>query len=234
MNGLGARRRLFADDAEQGIAFVEMMVKRFDVLLMNPPFGDATPAAAIRLENDYPATRLDLFAAFCERLLDIATPEALIGAITPRDGFFKKTLTGWRELILKNRMPIVADLGIGVLDAATVRVATYILGPDDRRPHHCSSILWIFRTESVGFVRKSTIRNGLSQSIYPRSRRFRCLDFFIGCRNGSGRYMRTRNQSKISHAPHATAWGRLTMNDFVGFRSRFLLQILARNTRGLS
>ena len=129
MNGLGVRRRLFADDAEQGIAFVEMMVKRFDVLLMNPPFGDATPAAAIRLENDYPATRLDLFAAFCERLLDIATPEALIGAITPRDGFFKKTLTGWRELILKNRMPIVADLGIGVLDAATVRVATYILGP---------------------------------------------------------------------------------------------------------
>src|SRR5205807_2217817 len=61
------------------------------------------------------------------RLLTLATPRGLIGAITPRDGFFKKTLRGWRELVLQNHMIVVADLGIGVLDSATVRVAAYVI-----------------------------------------------------------------------------------------------------------
>ena len=75
----------------------------------------------------YNETRLDLFAAFTARLLTLASPRGLIGAITPRDGFFKKTLGGWRELVLQHHMTVVADLGIGVLDAATVRVAAYVI-----------------------------------------------------------------------------------------------------------
>jgi hypothetical protein len=94
---------------------------------MNPPFGQATPAAASYIEKVYPETRLDLFAVFCERLLALAHPDGLVGAITPRDGFFKKTLGGWRDLMLANRPTVVADLGIGVLDAATVRVAAYVI-----------------------------------------------------------------------------------------------------------
>jgi hypothetical protein len=127
VNGEGLRRRLFAEDAEQGIAFVEIAMRKFDVLLMNPPFGDATPRASDYLEKNYYDTRLDLFAAFCKRLIEMVTPDGLVGAITPRDGFFKKTLVGWRELVIANQMPLVADLGIGVLDGATVRVAAYIL-----------------------------------------------------------------------------------------------------------
>jgi hypothetical protein len=125
--GAGSRRRLFAEEAAQGFALADLVTMRFDVGLTNPPFGEATPDAAAYLELEYPSTRLDLFAAFCQRLLEFATPNGLIGAITPRDGFFKKTLVGWRELILRNQMSVVADLGIGVLDSATVRVAAYTI-----------------------------------------------------------------------------------------------------------
>jgi len=121
------RRRLFAEDTQHGIGLAQVACSRYDALLMNPPFGDATPEAARYLEERYPETRLDLFAAFCERLLELAQPGGLVGAITPRDGFFKKTLGGWRKLILANRLTVVADLGIGVLDTATVRVAAYVI-----------------------------------------------------------------------------------------------------------
>jgi len=127
VGGAGVRRRLFAGDAAQGIALIDLVRTRFDVALMNPPFGEATPGAAAYLEINYANTRLDLFAAFCERLLGLAEPGGLVGAITPRDGFFKKTLVGWRELVLAHHMPVVADLGIGVLDSATVRVAAYVI-----------------------------------------------------------------------------------------------------------
>jgi hypothetical protein len=38
-NGGGFQRRLFADDAAQGFAFIDLCRKRYDVVVMNPPFG---------------------------------------------------------------------------------------------------------------------------------------------------------------------------------------------------
>ena len=131
----GARRRLFVEDAVQGFALADLITQRFDVLLTNPPFGDATPTSSNYLERDYYETRLDLFSSFVSRLLDLANPGGLVGALTPRDGFFKKTLTGWRDLVLQNHLVVVADLGIGVLDAVTVRVATYVIARE-KSPDH--------------------------------------------------------------------------------------------------
>ena len=39
-NGQRLQRRLFTDDAQRGFAFVDLCQKRYDVVLMNPPFGD--------------------------------------------------------------------------------------------------------------------------------------------------------------------------------------------------
>ncbi len=121
------RKRLFSGDATQGIALIELLRSKYDILLMNPPFGEAAQSTSTYIEKYYYDTRLDLFAAFTARLLTLAGPRGLIGAITPRDGFFKKTLGGWRDLVLCHHMTLVADLGIGVLDAATVRVAAYVI-----------------------------------------------------------------------------------------------------------
>jgi hypothetical protein len=146
---IGLRRRLFAEDAAQGIALLDLVRIKFDVVLMNPPFGDATLNTVPYLEAKYPRTRLDLFAAFCERALALTHPNGIFGAITPRDGFFKKTLTGWRDLVLEHHLSVVADLGLGVLDAATVRVAAYVISKSKfDQPSHFIDLVDIPQRES--------------------------------------------------------------------------------------
>jgi hypothetical protein len=129
VNGRGTRRRLFADDAEQGIAFVETMGRKFDVVLMNPPFGAGSLVAKDEFERSYPRTKNDIYAAFVERGVELLPPRGMLGAITSRTGFFLSSFQRWREEILLNDAPpvVFADLGFGVLDSAMVEVAAYCL-----------------------------------------------------------------------------------------------------------
>jgi hypothetical protein len=123
----GVRRRLFAGDAAQGIALIDLVRTRFDVVLMNPPFGSCSLAAKDEFDSTYPRTKNDIYAAFVERGIQILRPHGLLGAITSRTGFFLSTFQKWREeILLREAVPIVfADLGNGVLDSAMVEVAAY-------------------------------------------------------------------------------------------------------------
>jgi hypothetical protein len=123
------RRRLFAGDAAQGIALIDLLRTRFDVVLMNPPFGAASLAAKKEFEKAYPRTKNDIYAAFVERGIRLLHPHGLLGAITSRTGFFLSSFQKWREdILLKEAPPIVfADLGYGVMDAAMVEAAAYCL-----------------------------------------------------------------------------------------------------------
>ncbi len=126
---VGVRRRLFADDAGQGIALIDLLRTRFDVVLMNPPFGACSLTAKKVFERSYPRTKNDLFAAFVERGVQLLHPHGFLGAITSRTGFFLSRFQRWREEILLAEAPLVvlADLGYGVLDSAMVEVAAYCL-----------------------------------------------------------------------------------------------------------
>ena len=127
--GANVRRRLFAGDAAQGIALIDLLRTRFDVVLMNPPFGAASLAAKKEFEKAYPRTKNDIYAAFVERGIQFLHPHGLLGAITSRTGFFLSSFQKWREeILLKEAAPVVlADLGHGVLDSAMVEVAAYCL-----------------------------------------------------------------------------------------------------------
>lgn len=128
-NGRSRRRRLFADDAAQGFAFLDLCRQKYDVVLMNPPFGEATGNSKSFLAKTYPHSKMDLFAAFVERGLSLLRPGGRLGAITSRTGFFLSSFTKWREeILLKEARPLVfADLGFGVMDAAMVEAAAYCL-----------------------------------------------------------------------------------------------------------
>ena len=126
-NGLG--RRLFVDDVVQGFAFVDLCRQRFDVVLMNPPFGSASKGSKSYVDVAYPLTKNDLLAAFVERGLEWLLPRSVLGAITSRTAFFLTSFRKWREqVVLAETQPtIVADLGQGVMDAAMVEAAAYCL-----------------------------------------------------------------------------------------------------------
>ena len=124
-----ARRRLFAGDAGQGVALLELLRDSYDVVLMNPPFGAGTVRTKRAFETTYPRTKNDIYAAFVERGIELLVPQGMLGAITSRTGFFLSTFQRWREEVLLAEAPpmVIADLGYGVLDSAMVEVAAYCL-----------------------------------------------------------------------------------------------------------
>jgi hypothetical protein len=123
------RRWLFADDAAQGIGLLAIAEKKFEVVLMNPPFGAGSTRAKKDFERAYARTKNDVYAAFVERGVELLSTRGRLGAITSRTGFFLSSFQRWREeVLLKTAPPVVfADLGAGVLDSAMVETAAYCL-----------------------------------------------------------------------------------------------------------
>jgi hypothetical protein len=121
------RKRLFAEDAVQGIGLLAIAEKKFDVVLMNPPFGAGSTRAKKDFDRAYPRTKNDIYAAFVERGIELLSSRGRIGAITSRTGFFLSSFQEWREGILLAKAPpvLVVDLGFGVLDSAMVETAAY-------------------------------------------------------------------------------------------------------------
>lgn len=122
-------RRLFSRESIQGFEFIELMQHRYDVVLMNPPFGAPSSGAKGYIERCYPMSKHDLLAAFVERGVDILLPHGLVGAITSRACFFLASYESWRTNFILTTAPprVVADLGVGIMDVAMVQAAAYCL-----------------------------------------------------------------------------------------------------------
>ncbi|MEW8418929.1 MAG: SAM-dependent methyltransferase, partial [Candidatus Thiodiazotropha endolucinida] len=80
------QKRLFAEDAAKGFAFIDLCRKRFDVVLMNPPFGDSSIATKGYIDNLYTKSKTNLLACFIERGHEIGELGAKVGAIVSRTG----------------------------------------------------------------------------------------------------------------------------------------------------
>jgi hypothetical protein len=121
--------RLFAEDAIRGFGLFDLCRRPFDVVLMNPPFGQPSIGLKPYIVASYPASKSDMFAVFVERGLDLLRDDGLLGAITSRMGFFLTSFKTWRQaIILDLASPVAfADLGHGVMDSAMVEAAAYCL-----------------------------------------------------------------------------------------------------------
>ncbi len=122
------QRRLFADDAARGFAFIDLCRQSYEVALMNPPFGDASLPSKPYIEETYGDTKGDVYKAFVECFHARLIPAGYLGIISSRTGFFLGQSEDWRtRVVLRLFRPVVlADLGGGVLDAM-VEVAAYVL-----------------------------------------------------------------------------------------------------------
>jgi Eco57I restriction-modification methylase len=123
------RRRLFVEDATHAMGLIAIADQKYDVVLMNPPFGAGSARAKKLFEQLYPRTKNDVYAAFVERGIELLAGRGRLGAITSRTGFLLSSFQKWREEILLKTAPpvVVADLGYGVLDSAMVETAAYCL-----------------------------------------------------------------------------------------------------------
>jgi len=159
IGGVSVRRRLFAGDAAQGIALIDLVRTKFDVVLMNPPFGACSLPAKKEFEKGYPRTKNDVYAAFVERGIQLLHSRGLLGAITSRTGFFLSSFQKWREDVLLKEAPpvVVADLGYGVMDSALVSAAAYCL--EKMTPGGCASKTVFLKAVDV-VDKESVLRTG--------------------------------------------------------------------------
>ncbi|MBB3979331.1 hypothetical protein GGQ64_004571 [Rhizobium azooxidifex] len=121
--------RLFAEDALQGLRMIDHCRERFDVVVMNPPFGALVAGTKGQLSKAYPISKNDLLAIFVERGLELMRKGSRIGAITSRTCLFLSSYRNWREKVVLGtaRPEVMADLGFGVMDDAMVEAAAYVL-----------------------------------------------------------------------------------------------------------
>ena len=128
--------RLFAQDALEGLRLINLTREKFDVVVMNPPFGEAALGARDYLYKSLPEAARDLFAGFVSRFNDLLTSQGRLGVLSNRTAFFSEFLASWRVanfLGRKASLAVVADLGYGVLDAvveATSYICTKTKGQD--------------------------------------------------------------------------------------------------------
>ena len=116
-------------DFFEGFAFIDLCRKRYDVILMNPPFGEEGKNSKPYIIQKYPDSKGNVLANFVERQLELINPLGLIGAITSRSCYYLGSFDKYRKNLLAKyaQFHCFADFGDGVLDAL-VETAAYCLG----------------------------------------------------------------------------------------------------------
>lgn len=119
------QRRLFAEDALQGLRLADLSEKCFDVAVMNPPFGSPPDSYSSYRSS---ASINNLYTAFFDRMKGLGIK--YIGAITDRTFVVQPTFEDFRGSLINSSEPInaLADLGWGVLDA-NVQVCAFTVSP---------------------------------------------------------------------------------------------------------
>lgn len=122
----GYENALFSEDATRGFAFIELCQKRFDCIVMNPPFGEGSEHTSQYMNDNYPAWSKNLVCAFFDRMQEMLDYEGKLGAIFDRTVMIKSSYEAFRRRNLCGFITACADTGWGVLDAS-VETSTLVL-----------------------------------------------------------------------------------------------------------
>jgi hypothetical protein len=127
-NGHAIQRGLFREDAAQGFAFIDVCRNRYDVILMNPPFGESPEKCDEIFDKAFPLTSNDLYGMFYERTLQWLTNGGKVGAITNRTWLGLPTFENLRSKVfcVSGAVEVAADLGSFVLEAQVETLAAVI------------------------------------------------------------------------------------------------------------
>ena len=122
----GYENALFTEDATRGFAFIELCQQRFDVIVMNPPFGAGSESTFDYLETNYPLWGRNLVCAFFDRMREMLTDSGKLGAIYDRTVIDRKYYETFRLNYICGYINTIADTGWNVLDA-NVETSTIVL-----------------------------------------------------------------------------------------------------------
>jgi hypothetical protein len=119
------QRLLFADDTVRGFAFIELCRKRYDVIVMNPPFGAGSISTEDYYKKAYPNWAKNILCCFFYRMNIMLNTSGNLGAIFDRTVSVKSSYEKFRLENFIGKIQYVIDTGWGVLDA-NVETTAYV------------------------------------------------------------------------------------------------------------
>ena len=125
----GPSERLFAQDTARALRLVQFLSRRYDIAVMNPPYGSFVPKVKGFIRVAYPLTSNDIYAAFVDRACQLTEPEGYVAALVPSSFKANSRFQPFRQEILLKRNPLIVmlDLGQAVLDDAINETAGIVL-----------------------------------------------------------------------------------------------------------
>lgn len=121
--------QIFAVEAEKALGLLDVLMQRYEVVVMNPPYGWPTENGKKYLIDIYPQTKNDLYAAFIERASELAASIGYVGCLASRTFLYLSRYENLRsQILMRDSIPVVMlDFGFGVLDDAMVETNAFIL-----------------------------------------------------------------------------------------------------------
>ncbi|MDA9198734.1 BREX-1 system adenine-specific DNA-methyltransferase PglX [Schleiferiaceae bacterium] len=119
------QKLLFAEDTARGFAFIELCRKRYDVIVMNPPFGLGLKKNFAWLQNNYPDSYVDILISFVTRMQELSV--GFVSSITSRSLLVTPRMEKFRKRLFIKQLDLLLDLGWPVMDDAMVESAAYVL-----------------------------------------------------------------------------------------------------------
>jgi len=128
-SGADPAQRLFAEDTARGLKLLEMLSRRYDIVVMNPPYGSFVPKVKDFINAAYKLTKNNIYSVFIDRATQLVRDEGYVGALVSSTFVNLKDFEKLRTEILLKRNPLILmlDLGFGILDDATVEAAAIVL-----------------------------------------------------------------------------------------------------------
>jgi hypothetical protein len=167
----GFQRRLFADDAAHGFAFIDLCRRKYDAVLMNPPFGLSSLGSFQYTREVFPGSCTELLATFVERGWGISC--GFLGAITSRSFMVANSLHRWRREVVIPSLAAIGDLGADVMDGAFVEAAAYILSDNPGK-----AVLALDARESINDTSVALLRWSNNPAL-PEGRRIERSAFLL-------------------------------------------------------
>ncbi len=124
--GERVRRRLFSEDASHGFEFIDICRRRYDAVVLNPPYTEVGGPFGTYLRKAYPDNWTNLYSAFIERALELSSGR--VGVVCA-DGL----LTGYRmrnlrqDFIERQKLVLLAPLDRQTFDEMGLATVAFVL-----------------------------------------------------------------------------------------------------------
>ncbi len=145
----GVDQTFFTGEAVKGLRLVDLMLRRYDVVVTNPPYLDSrdyNENLKRLLEEDYPDSKRNLYSAFTERCLELVADGGRVGILTGQSFMFISSFQRIRERILSEAViEMLLQFDYHLFPDARMDTACYVLRADPDAARRENSVGTYFR-----------------------------------------------------------------------------------------